>query len=353
MREENMKVLLKIIAVVLTILLIGCKSEEEGNEIITWYMMPPQTYRHVEAKQTDQVLQWLQGVPTTRHFFSLAQIKSPYTYDEWTKKGQDIKNAEQILIDLSRNYPGIVRYEEILEGLYYVCTHLSVSPMLEIVQSDDYDLGQQLIAARILGKIGDPIAVKPLIDLASSITIDGQTKESVYSYKMNIIGALSSIGDPSIMAYLDAEIQKPYWGESRIDFLQALRKEVVKAREQFLLDWLHRAPFNLDKINSKNLPPYPSMKRWLSAGSQIPDIEVHLLTLLAEERLMGERTDILYALGEFGTKESVSALKVIILDAGSDSELRRKAIQALEVNKSIEAAMALREIESMKEVERD
>ncbi|GEM_PF-1765369 len=85
-----MKVLLKIITVVLTIILIGCKSEEEGNEIITWYMMPPQTYRHVEEKQTDQVLQWLQGVPTTRHFFSLAQIKSPYTFDEWAEKGKDI-----------------------------------------------------------------------------------------------------------------------------------------------------------------------------------------------------------------------------------------------------------------------
>jgi hypothetical protein len=87
------------------------------------------------------------GRPYNPTFFSLAQIKSPYTFDEWTEKGKKIPSAEQILIHLCKEYPGIVSYEEILEGLYYVCTHLSVSSMLEIVQGDDYDLDQQLIAA--------------------------------------------------------------------------------------------------------------------------------------------------------------------------------------------------------------
>jgi hypothetical protein len=345
-----MKVLLKIIAAVSTILLIGCKSEEEKHLTVTWYIMPPQTYRHVEDKQTDQVLQWLQGVPTTRHFFSLAQIKSPYTFDEWTEKGKKIPSAEQILIHLCKEYPGIVSYEEILEGLYYVCTHLSVSSMLEIVQGDDYDLDQQLIAARILGKIGDPVAVKPLIDLASSITIDGQAEESAYSFKINVIGALSSIGDPRIIAYLDAEIQKPYWGESRIDFLQALRKEVIKAREQFLLDWLHRAPFNLDKKNSKNLPPYPSMKMWVNAGAQIPDLERSLITFLDDKKLK-TKWGIFQALRKFGTEECVPALKAIILDPNYDTEIRVKAKYALEGNESLEAIEALKEIGNLKEVE--
>jgi len=74
-----------------------------------WYIVPPSNYFHLKEPQKNEVVQWLEGVPYHKSYLNFL-IESPYTYDEWLRKGHSFENVEKILLELYCS-----RYSSLLE----------------------------------------------------------------------------------------------------------------------------------------------------------------------------------------------------------------------------------------------
>ncbi len=343
----------KILAVfMLVVLFSGCKGENEGHKS-KWKIRLPETYKHVEDKKADKVVQWLQRRPHKRNNLIIPSEKSPYTFEQWVEKLQKMENAELIMLDLLENYSGVVHYDVTLFCLQYVCTYRSVSPLIEIVKDDEYDLDQRLLAAGMLGYIGDPVAVEPIMEAAGSIEIKDTGDEfqdnSLRSAKLKFIYHMCSTNDPRTIAYLDEELKKTYWNDEDLEGLQKERKRVIEQREQFVLDWLERVPWHYYKDNSRELPPFKSKKKWLAAGKKTPGLEKVLVQLLENGTISWVGSGAPWALSGIGTRECVPYLESMVYDTNLERWPRMLAKRALEDNQSEEAAKVLEEMGDLRE----
>ena len=97
-------------------ILISCGCRDKGSGIngqMHWYIGDPSEYYRVDDPQQNAVLDWLQSEPTTRNVGPV--LPSPYSFEEWEKRGRNIPNIENHLIDLYQNYTGDIWVSSILQ----------------------------------------------------------------------------------------------------------------------------------------------------------------------------------------------------------------------------------------------
>lgn len=64
-----------------------------------WYIVSPDQYICLKDRKLNNVVQWLQRMPYNRSLMG-SLIESPYTFEEWLDKGQNINDLESILLRL-------------------------------------------------------------------------------------------------------------------------------------------------------------------------------------------------------------------------------------------------------------
>jgi len=64
-----------------------------------WYINSESEYFSLKGRKRNEVVQWLQGMPF--EFYPMGyRYESPYTFDEWLKKGEKIEDLEETLLSL-------------------------------------------------------------------------------------------------------------------------------------------------------------------------------------------------------------------------------------------------------------
>lgn len=332
-----MKIVKILFLILVCLTLFSCKDSKEEKR--QWYVYPSYRKEKLQDPRKEAVAKWLENEPTTRNILGTFK-PSPLNYDEWVEKGKKLSDAEFILQEFYINYDGTASPSQIFHTLQYIGTFRSVPFLLKAASDEGLDWEDRKEAFWALSEIRDPQAIHPLIEMLNKAKNSGNV-----AVIKEILNCFISIGDPCAIPHMEMAIEFVKDERAQSYFCQEI-KNVKDNKRQFVIEWVLRSYIRNDATYKNHLPPFRSYKSWLEAGQDIPGIEEELISLLSNKLLPAQDTqlNILRALSDLGTQECVPTLKAIILDSNNDTEIRRRAEDALKVNKSTEATTALEEI---------
>lgn len=100
-RKTFLRFALLVVAAAILLSAIGAycwRQRSAGSMTPTgWYIESPEDYFSVNDRKVNEVVQWLQGMPYPKSYMGMLET-SPYTYDEWLKRGKGIDGLEGILL---------------------------------------------------------------------------------------------------------------------------------------------------------------------------------------------------------------------------------------------------------------
>lgn len=290
------------------------------------YIWPPSNYKHLKNSSEDKVYLWMQGQPTHRSHNDLT-IPSPYSFEQWIQQGREMEGTEQILLSFYENYTGQIQLASILDALQYIATFKSVIPLLNIVKDDMMDDMDRSAAVLVLGKIGTPDAVEPLISLVEKANLsDLDPNQQEFTLIFNSIGVLADIGDPRAIPAMQHFLNKANLSVSKKEYVNKLMHTVNNRRCEYVADWILRWHLGNKQKNSKELPYFISKKKWVAAGKAIPEIDTLLIDLFNRPDRSISKDSILYAMGSAGSNKNVEFLASI---AVKEKDCCKEAVAAL------------------------
>jgi len=166
-----------------------------------WFIVPPQSYLHVQDKEKDAVAQWLQGKPYPKSFLESLQ-KSPYTYEEWLDMGKVYDHLEETLLAFYIDEHLPLCKDDILEVLFELGSNKSVPVMLESYKDHSLTNEQKNNVLAIIGKYGDAKSIKPLCQFIDSMTITPGSSHSERILKLNLVATLGNFSPAKAREYL-------------------------------------------------------------------------------------------------------------------------------------------------------
>ncbi len=202
----------------------------------------------------------------------------------------------------------------IILGLRQVGTFRSVPTLLKIVADPNMDENERALGVLALGTIGDPSVVGMLIDLAKTIDTYANVSKESEILRSDIFCALTNIGDPRAIPYLEEWLKKEQLSGNGLDFYRKQIDYLKQNQKHFVQDWILRWHFNNTNRNSKGLPYFPSKKKWANAGREIPGISQILFELYHDKEKRVSNGSILVAIGATGANPDITNLRDLILN---------------------------------------
>jgi len=293
-----------------------------------WYIYPPSNYEHLKNSREDKVYCWMQGQPLPNRRHDDLVEPSPYSMEQWIKRGRDIEEIEHTLLSFYREYTGEIRLTSILDALRYVATFRSVPDMLKIVNDARMDDTDRSLAAGILGLIGSPDAVEPLISLIERTDVSAlDPNQPEFTLICNCVGVLADIGDPRAVPAMQHFVDKANLSASKKEYYLNMIDIVNENRSDYVANWILRWHLGNEQKNSKGLPYFISKKKWIDFGKQIPEVDHLLIDLYMKSDSRVTRESVVNTMGCVGSKKIASFLcHVALTEAGS----RGQAISALQ-----------------------